>query len=333
LLAPDPGGAPTVHPLAEPDAPAVVKLFYQGFGAEMLRAVYMAKQLVHQGPVAAEGLPVVVGLDREPFGRGLAFSRWLRAPVQRPEAVWLGLPAEPERDRALAQTVSGRLADYVLTLVMSGGSFGDTSPLVPPTLATAYRRTMEVIAREWRVGKGPEGVIPSDAGTAAQREVFAKVRENQYVLDERHALRPAAALLADPGVAATVFYRMAQSRALAQRLAPPAFYIPFSGRVPPGISPAAVLGPFRHFQAKLLGAWSAAARAGHPPRDIADVVETYAAAYPEEKKEVLRIFLVTTYGATVQPVSPRPEDGARTLAALDALVAEVVAGARPLRTR
>jgi hypothetical protein len=346
LLAPD-GAGGTVHTLAEADAPAVVKLFYEGFGAEMLRTVYMAKQLVREGrpggeaypdadgPAVVEGLPVVVGLDRDPFGRGLSFSRWLRGPVGRPEAVWVGLPAQPERDRALIQTVSGRLATYVLELVMSGGTFADTSGVVPPVLGTGYRQAMEVIAREWRVGKGPAGVVPSDAGTPGQRALFAGVRENLRVLDDRGGLRPAAELLADPQVAATVIYRMAQSRALTGRLAPPTFYAPYASRVPPGISPAAVLGTFRHFQAKLLGAWSLSARSGHPPRDIADLVETYAAAYPDERKEALRVFLVTTYGATVQPggVSPRPQDGERTVAALQALLEQVVAGSRPLRAR
>jgi hypothetical protein len=346
LLAPDKAGA-SVHALAEADAPAVVKLFYEGFGAEMLRTVYMAKQLVRDGhpggdaypgatsAAAVEGLPVVIGLDRDPFGRGLSFSRWLRPPIDRREVVWVGLPADLERDRALAQTVSGRLADYVLALVLSGGTFGDTGAVLPPVLATGYRQAMEVIAREWRVGKGPAGVIPADAGTPAQRALFSTVRENLGVLDDQHALRPAPELLADPGVAATVLYRMAQSRALSGRLAPAAFYAPFASRVPPGISPAAVLGSFRHFQAKLLGAWSVAARNGHPPRDIADLVEVYAAAYPDEKKDALRIFLVTTYGATAQPggLSPRPRDGERTLAALQGLLDEVVAGTRPLRAR
>ena len=43
-------------------------------------------------------------------------------------------------------------------------------------------------------------------------------------------------------------------------------YAPFvSDRIPPGISPAAVLGPFRNFQAKLLSAWGRAVLAGQPP--------------------------------------------------------------------
>src|SRR5205814_4809218 len=130
-------------------------------------------------------------------------------------------PAEPERDRALVQTVAGRLASYVLTLVMSGGTFDDVSAVLPSPLARGYRMALEVIAREWRVGRGPEGVVPYDAGTGAQRALFAGVRENRFVLAEnRLSLRPADELLVDPGVIATVIYRLAQSRPIAQRTAP-----------------------------------------------------------------------------------------------------------------
>src|SRR5947207_16003187 len=110
----DPGGTPPqVRSLAETDAQPVVKLFFEGFAAEMLRTVYMAKQLVREGrpgghpfpgataAAATEGLPVLIGLDREPYGRGLALTRMLRAPIGRPDLVWLGLRADPESDRAL----------------------------------------------------------------------------------------------------------------------------------------------------------------------------------------------------------------------------------------
>jgi hypothetical protein len=349
LLAPVGAGAagpPTVKTVAETDAQPVVKLFFEGFAAEMLRTVYMARELVREGrpagrpfagagsPAATEGLPVVLGLDRDPYGRGLAVARTLRAPVPRPEVVWLGLRADPESDKALVQTVSGRLASYVLDLVMSGGTFGDTSAVLPRPLADGYRMAMEVIAREWRVGRGPLGVVPPEAGTLAQRALFADVRENRFVLtDDRQHLRPAAELLASAGVAATVLYRIAQSRTVGQRVAPDAFYAPFASRVPPGVSPAAVLGRLRNFQAKLLAPWAEALASGHPPRDIVDLIEVWVKAFPEEKQEALRIFIVTTYGGTVAPgaVPTAPGETARALAAIDALVAEVSAGRRSLR--
>jgi hypothetical protein len=342
-------GLPVVQALAatDPAAQAVDRLFAEGFASEMLRTLYLAKQFVRDGQpgghpappegraLAAQGLPVVIGLDRTPYGRGLATARWLRAPAAHPDMPFLGLPAEPDRDRALVQSVSGRLATYVLHLALTGGTFANPSAVIPATLGDGYRMAMEVVAREWRTGRGPQGVVPFDAGTEAQRQLFADVRENRFVMSaDRHSLRPPAELLADPGVAATVLYRLAQSKAIARRVARPEFYQPFAAnRLPPGVSPAAVLGAFRNFQAKLLGSWAEAIQRGHAPRDIAELVELYGAAFPEEKAEVLRVFIVTTFAATVEPggVSTRPEDATRSLASIDADVAAVAAGRRSLR--
>ena len=178
-------------------------------------------------------------------------------------------------------------------------------------------------------------MIQVEEGSTAQREIFANVRENRYVLNQDGAtLRDARDLLADPGVTATVIHRMAQSRALAGRVAPEAFYVPFaSNRFPPGVSPAAVLGTFRNFQAKFLGAWAAAVLRGHPPRDAIDLIDVYGAAFPAERAEAVHIFVVTTFGATAKAggVSTKPKDASRALAELTGLTAEVVASKRSLR--
>jgi hypothetical protein len=342
------GGLPVMKAVAldDPAAVPLARLFEEGFASEMLRTVYLAKQLVRDGQLGghpatpegrafcSEGLPVVLGLPQAVYGRGLAVDRSLRAPVDHPAVPWIGL-GDLDRDRALVQTVSGKLATYALHLVLTGGTFSQPQAALPTALGEGYRMAMEVVAREWRVGKGPQGVVPYDAGTPAQRTVFADVRENRFVTGADHrTLRPPLELLADPGVAATVIYRLAQSRAIAGRAAPLPFYQPFAaGRLPPGVSPAAVLGPLRNFQAKLLAAWADAAQRGHAPRDIAELVEVYAAAFPEEKTEVLRVFVVTTFAATVQPggVSTRPEDASKALAAIDAVVSDVAAGRRSLR--
>jgi hypothetical protein len=342
-------GLPVLRRLEHSAAEAgpAARLLADGFAAEMLRTVYLVKQLVRDGQpggkpapaegraLAAQGLPLVLGLEREPYGKGLAVARWLRAPVEHAAVPFIALPADLEKDRAAVQTVAGRLATYALHLALTGGTFGDPRPVLPPALGYGYRMAMEVVAREWRTGKGPEGNVPYDAGTTAQRTLFADIRENRFVLGaDRQSLRPVAELLADPGVAATVLYRLAQTKAVAGRIAPADFYRPFeAGRLPPGVSPAAVLGTFRNFQAKLLGAWADAVQRGRPPRDIAELLEVYAAAFPAEKAEALRVFVVTTFGATVEPggVSTRPQDATKALAAIDAAVAEVVAGKRSLR--
>ena len=89
-----------------------------------------------------------------------------------------------------------------------------------------------------------------------------------------------------------------------------------------------MLGTFRNFQAKLLGTWATAVLRGHPPRDMIDLVDLYGAAFPAERAEAVRIFVVTTFGATVKAggVSTKPKDATRALAELTGLAAEVVAG-------
>jgi hypothetical protein len=142
-------------------------------------------------------------------------------------------------------------------------------------------------------------------------------------------VRPAQELLADPGVAATVLYRLAQSKSVGKKIAPDAVYAPFvKDRVPEGISPAAVLGPFRNFQAKLLSAWARAVLEGNPPRDIADLVDAYGRALPAERSEIVRIFVVTTFGGTVRAggVRPPPGNPGAALPELTTLAAEVAAG-------
>jgi hypothetical protein len=312
----------------------------------MLRTAYLAKQFVREASAdgqrfaaaaqrtAAEPTCLVLGLERQPYGRGLALPQTFGGVQSRPDLPWIGLPADPSADKALVQTLTGRLATYVAHFVATAGALSDGGA-PPPVLVEGYRIAMEVIAREWRESPGPAGVIQVEEGSSAQREIFANVRENRYVLQQDgKTLRAARDLLEDPGVAATVIYRMAQSRALAGRVAPEAFYAPLaSNRFPPGVSPAAVLGTFRNFQAKFLGAWAIAVLRGQAPRDVIDLVDLYGAAFPAERAEAVRIFVVTTFGATVKTggVSTRPQDSTRALAELTALKAEVVASRRSLR--
>ena len=320
-------------------------LLETGFASEMLRTVYLAGQYIRDATVdgrrfpdvarANASLPVclVIGADSTPYTRGLAIagSFWGGA-SPRPTLPWIGIPAEPSRDKALVQTLTARFAAYAAHLVGSGGML-DAAPPPPQALVDGYRMAMEVIAREWRFVSGPAGVIQLDEGTKAQRELFADVRENHYIVDQG-ALRPARDLLASPGLAATVIYRMAQSRAVGPRVAPEAFYEPYAAnRMPPGVSPAAILGTFRNFQAKLLGAWAAAVLRSKAPQDIVDLVELYGRTFPAERNEVIRIFVVTTYGGTIKQggTSMRPQDARETLAELTAFAAEVAAGRRTLR--
>ena len=371
-----PGGWPLLQPVALDDARAVPfhKLFGSGFGAEMLRTDYLLKQFIREtrapdgqahpspAPSQADGRfpaparasaaePTVFVLDNQLplLGAGVATSGFFGGAIEHAGVAWMALPETPDSDPALVQTVSGRLGRHIAATLAAGGTpagGGAATADGDSPLVAGYAWAMEVIAREWRVGDGPRGTLSPDVGTRAQRELFAAVRQNRFVMNEsdsdagagagRPQLRSAAEILRDPGVAATVIYRMAQSRAVGHRVAPAALYAPFvSERVPNGISPAAVLGPFRNFQAKLIAVWGGAVLRGTPPRDIADLVQAYAAALPAERSEVIRLFVVTTFGATVKPggVSTSAADSTAALAELTALAAEVAAGRRPLRPR
>jgi hypothetical protein len=326
----------------DPRAEPLYRLLTVGFAGEVLRTDYLAKQLVRDANVGGKRYPdasraeaaqptafIVGGAVGDQNGRGVALKGTFGGIDDHPDVAWIALPAYPDQDRALPQTLAGLLGLQAATRVASGAA---TPP--PGPLLDGYSRALEVIAREWRMGEGPAGTLPANAGTSTQRTLFAAVRENRYVLGADGAPRAAADLLEDPGVAATVLYRLAQSKTVGRKVAPPEVYAPFvTDRVPDGVSPAAVLGPFRNFQAKLLSAWGRAVLEGHPPRDIGDLVEAYARALPAERGDVVRIFVITTYGATVKPGGVRPPaaDPGSVLPELTALAAEVASGKRSIR--
>jgi len=351
-----PTGLPVLETLALDDSRAIPyhKLFSTGFAAELLRTDYLRKQFVRDAQVDGKGFaldtraaaaePTVFVLAGDaPFvppgaGRGLATLGFFGGPAERGDATWIAVPPSPDSDSALAQTLSGRLGRAIAAALAAGATApgATASGASASVLIDGYAQAMEVIAREWRSGEGPRGTLAPDAGSEAQRDLFAAVRQNRFVTTAgvgRPQLRSAAEMLADPGVAATVIYRMAQSKSVGRHVAPAEIYAPFvSERVPTGVSPAAVLGPFRNFQAKLIAAWERAALRGHPPHDIIDLVEAYAATLPAERGEVIRLFVVTTYGATCKPGGVSVDgDGTASLAELTALAAEVSAGRRPLR--
>jgi hypothetical protein len=331
--------------LKNPAAQPLPGLLETGFASEMLRTVYLAGQFLRDAVIdgksfSPEGrangsLPVciVVGVDKIPYARGLSIEATFGSDT-RPTLPWIGIPENPGTDKALLQTLAAHFASYAANLIATGGLLDAGRP-PPRVLVDGYRMALEVVAREWRTTAGPAGVIQLDEGTDAQRALFGEVRDNRYILDESHEhVRPASELLGSGGVAATVIYRMAQSRAVGPKVAPESFYAPYAAnRMPPGISPAAILGTFRNFQAKLLGAWGTAVLRGQPPKDIIDLVEVYGSTFPTERAEVVRIFVVTTYGATVVAggASMNPKDAQRTQAELTALAAQVVAGKRTLR--
>ena len=324
---PDPGSKPAPGstlpgfrkvPLDDARAVPIHRVALDGFVREMLRTDYLAKQLIRDGwqghmfsakaRARAAAEPTVLLLQGNRMARadeakidvGFTIPGSFGRIEAHPDVMWIEMGDDPVSDPAFVQTASGRIARLVAERLAGAG---DSAGAVPRALIDGYALAMEVIGREWRVGEGPRGVLPPEAGTGTQRERFAAIRQNAFVFapGDPHTLRAGAEMLTEPGVIAAVVYRMAQDKGIGRRVAPPEIYAPFvSARVPPGISPAAVLGPVRNFQAKLLWAWGRALLTGHPPRDLVDLVTAYADAMPAERSEVLRIFVVTTYGATVK---------------------------------
>ena len=227
--------------------------------------------------------------------------------------------------------MTGRLAGHAADWVTGGAAEARRGRAGPRRTGWPWRSSPASGGSD----AGPAGALSSTAGTTAQRKLFAEIRENRAVLGEDgKTLRPPAELLADPQIAATVIYRLAQTRTVAQAVAGPEIYTPFvAGPLPPGVSGAAVLGPIRNFQAKLFTAWGRAVLSEQAPRDIVDLIQAYASAFPGERKEVLRIFLVTTYLGTVKPggVSRDPARTEQVLTEAAAMIEELTAGKRTLR--
>ena len=254
-------------------------------------------------------------------------------------------PANPEALRdavALEQIVEG-LGRAIGDLVATPPERAPFQQQASNPLRDGYVLFLDVVSAEWR-SMGETAAIANAVGDARaelrRADWFAAVRANQGIL-RTPCLHPlcephepdADELAQDPTVIATFLYRLAASPA-GRRLAPDDLYRPLVPETPPaGISPGRLLGSFRSFQAKLLACWDRARREGRPPRDLVDLVEAYAGAYPEERPEVTRIFLVTTYGRTARRGGidhrlPPPEVESR----LAALTADVLFGRSGLRS-
>jgi len=304
-----PTGKPTrLVPAAANDSEAfyVRQLLANGFGAEMLRTYAMTKRFVNR-TTGAPTTPTTFVLGRFDGPSSFSLHADIPAPIE-PEPVrevkigwWRTTLAKdqpllwitddhthPWGSRHTIGELVESLADAILeTVAPQAGRDESRASLA---LRSGYICFLLVVAAEWRTPS-----IIDDRDQLRALRVFADVRANEGV---RHAHGDADAMLSNGYTVATVLYRMAIS-SLGQRMADPAVYLPFLEQRPPrDVHPALLLGAFRNFQAKLLAAWSRARAAGRPPHDLIDLIEAYCDAYPAERAEVTRIFLITTYGAT-----------------------------------
>jgi hypothetical protein len=296
-----------------------------GFGAELLRTYAMTKRFAARTSSYRE-TPTTIALGspdapaRHLQPRTVRIGWWRTTIDADAPVIWVDdSPGRADRS-TMADLVTGFGGAIADVIAPEGGDAEGRRA----TLRAGYIAFLQVVAAEWRPPRATD-----DRDDLRRLPVFADVRNNQAV--RRRAGDPRAMIL-DPAVVATVLYRMASS-GLGRQMADPAVYRPFlDARPPEGVHPALLLGAFRNFQAKLLAAWSRAAAANRRPHDLIDLVEAYADAYPAERAETMRIFLVTTYGATAV------EDGVRADAApervaseLATLTADVLFGTRGLR--
>jgi hypothetical protein len=342
--APGGGDDPIRLALASPnDAEAYYlrHLLASGFGAELLRTYAMTKRFAASAAgyhatttTIALGKPDTAGDRRLPRRAQIG---WWRTTIDE-DAPILWIDDSPERhDRSTMVDLVSALGAAIIDVIAPGSDrpFSDAS-----TLRRGYVAFLQVVGSEWRPPRATD-----DRDELRRLGTVAQVHANDAVLADGDAAstwvmrdrpaphaRPARDMVGDPLVVATVLYRLASSD-LSRRMADPAVYRPFLEAQPPrDVHPALLLGAFRNFQAKLLAAWGRAAVAKRPPRDLIDLVEAYADAYPAERAEATRIFLVTTYGATALPEAVRADEAPeRVESQLATLTADVLFGRRGLR--
>ena len=324
------------------------KQFAVGFAAEVLRTDYLAKQLVRDAQVGraplsrsrrarppSEPTVLIVGGAFGGLGAHGARSGRQGRSGRAGRARGRGVARARARPRAGSPRCPQTLAGLLGSRPRPRGR-GRAAGRARGRWSTATRGAMEVIAREWRVGEGPQG---RDAARrrhgGAARAVRGACARTATRSGADGAPRPPAELLADPGVAATVIYRLAQSKAVGRQ-----------GRARRGLRAVRRRTASRRASARRpCSARSATSRPSccrpggarcsraSRPRDIADLVEAYGRALPAERSEVaphLRGHDLRRDREAGRRARRRRRPGA-ALPELTALAAEVAAGSRSCR--
>jgi len=330
VATPDPAAPARLVPPARTDGEAlyVRQLLSGGFGAELLRTYAMTKRFAsrtagyHETPTTIVLGPYDLPLNHPGPKREVQIGWWRTTMARDQPTIWIDDTHQFDDAGTMTRLVTD-FADEILDVVApeTGSAYGDAPS---SALRWGYAGFLQVVAAEWRAPS-----VIDDRDELRRLRMFADVRGNEGV---RRAHGDARVMVGDPVTVATCLYRMATS-GLGQRMADPAVYLPFLEQRPPrDVHPALLLGAFRNFQAKLLAAWSRARAAGRPPHDLIDLIEAYSEAYPAERAEVTRIFLITTYGATAlaEGVSTdAPSDQVESQLAM--LTADVLFGRKGLR--
>ena len=219
-------GLPVVAsvPLDDPHAVPLHQQLAIGFAGEVLRTDYLAKQLVRDIDVGGRRYGERPRAVRPRADRARPGRRARRAARRRRAA--LALKGSFGGEDEHADALGSRSTPTPTTIARCRRRWPARSACWPASRVADRRRAEPPASagRRLRAGAGGDrarvagrggargGAARRTPARAAQRELFAAVRENRYVLGADGAPRPAAELLADPGVTATVLYRLAQSK-------------------------------------------------------------------------------------------------------------------------
>ena len=135
-----------------------------------------------------------------------------------------------------------------------------------------------------------------DPGADRYRLYLDDETSTAFLNDE---LRNGQQMMASEGVIATLFYRIVNAPALRDHYRDLEFYRPFLGADVSADQMRQAISPYENVNLKLFAAMRRAAKAiasGAPP--MIAVVNSYAAAFPDEAPAIYEVFLQTTRGAT-----------------------------------
>ncbi len=281
----------------------------------------------------------IIWIESEPDPERIELGRMLAS--VRPKS-GAGASDAALRDAMVLDQIVNGFGRAILSLIAPAPvSVKDGAPATVDPVGEGYVTFLQVVAAEWHSGDGDQPA--AEARVLLQRASrFAAVRANTsatvfralggYGFTELSPRPTTEAFLREPLTIAAFLYRLAASET-GHRLATDETYRAMVPELPPtGISPGRLLGAFRNFQAKLFWAWNRVTLANRPPRDLIELVEAYADAFPAERAEVIRIFLVTTKGVTALPggvFEARAED--EVASQYSALTADVLFGRLRLR--
>lgn len=108
-------------------------------------------------------------------------------------------------------------------------------------------------------------------------------------------------MLSCEGVLATLFYRIATDPGLGSRYAEPSFYERFLlSKIPAGVAPRDIFTPYENVNLKVFWIWHRLKAKGPAVKSpFVEFLKEWMESIPEDKEEILDIFLATTAGQTV----------------------------------